>query len=232
MARQMELTSPQVSVYLLGICDHYIMNKFVSIHLQTFEFYLMQEWANLYRFSNKIIETDVGSDDESNTEDKRITIYYGKYLCNICLYDYAFVIKKVLINAHELSMLLGQKNRSQVDRFLFREDNEDNIYVPDEIHPQCKSHIQLYRQKGSKRVVILYKTVQDLREDYNTWTKACSKETELNQKLQKNILKEPILAKACHIDCCVSGYDTVDELDISDDDNNLAMNDSPNNTIL
>ncbi|CAG8732789.1 141_t:CDS:1 [Cetraspora pellucida] len=43
MTGQTELTSPQVSAYLLDIDDHYTSNKFVNIYLQTFKSHLMKE---------------------------------------------------------------------------------------------------------------------------------------------------------------------------------------------
>ncbi|CAG8776969.1 20610_t:CDS:2, partial [Cetraspora pellucida] len=45
---QTELTSPQVSAYLLGIPDHYTPNNFITIHLKTFEIYLTKDEQSMF----------------------------------------------------------------------------------------------------------------------------------------------------------------------------------------
>ncbi|CAG8568188.1 8613_t:CDS:2 [Cetraspora pellucida] len=191
MARQMELTSLQVSAYLL---------------------------AKFHQFPNNTIETDVESDDGLDTEEQVnhnsthksfIISFYNGTLTAINLYvDYQFrafyvigpeqqVINGSLKSTERVVVLYGKE--------LSKKDDEANM----ECYRLC--------------ILMLFKsweTVHDLQE------------TELNQELRRNALKELILAKACHIDHCVPGYDAIDELDLSNDDNNLAMNNASDNTIL
>lgn len=185
-----------------------------------------------------------------------------------------------------LSSQYLRENKSYVDRFFFYggEDINDHIHKTNNIHPQCKTHIQLYRKRGTERVVVLcgkgipkkddkenaeryglcilmlfkpWKTVQDLRENNNSWAIACqaflnspylslclksiiyniellhrcSEKTELDKELRKNAIKNPMLAKACHIDCSVPGYDADDDLFFSNTYINLPY-DAYKNTSL
>ncbi|CAG8744733.1 3719_t:CDS:2 [Dentiscutata erythropus] len=109
-------------------------------------------------------------------------------------------------------------------------------------------------------ILMLFKpweTIQDLLENYDSWAKACqafldssylsprlksiiynikllykcSEETALDRELRKNALKDPILAKAHRIDRSDPGYNTYNELDLSDNDE-LPINNTLSNNIL
>jgi hypothetical protein len=141
IAGQMELTSPQVSAYLLGITDHYTPSKFASIYIETFESYLTKEWAQ-YQTENSMATGTLENDTQSSTETRydseeeevggqgaesflmshsgtrmvatNIRVDYqfrGEELRGICLYDYISTINKIPINAYQLSALAEQEKR-------------------------------------------------------------------------------------------------------------------------
>lgn len=139
IAGQMELTSPQVSSYLLGLSDHYTPCKFVSIHLETFEHHLIKELTN-YRDNNPIInciiperpedeemahhssELHENPDMESfviSSSDNRVMLtnlrvdyqFRGILLHAMCLYDYAATMTKIQLNSRQLTMFQNQDAR-------------------------------------------------------------------------------------------------------------------------
>ncbi|RHZ45130.1 hypothetical protein Glove_689g7 [Diversispora epigaea] len=95
-----------------------------------------------------------------------------------------------------------QGNSLAQDRFYFRggDITDNQKFSSINIHPQCKSHIQIHCKRKSERIVVLqgkgipkksdlenaeyyslciltlfkpWETVHDLRENYNSWTEAC-----------------------------------------------------------
>ncbi|RHZ44335.1 hypothetical protein Glove_739g7 [Diversispora epigaea] len=94
---QTELTSPQVSAYLLGINDHYTPNKFISIYLKTFTSYLTKEWIKYQNSTECNCESDdeLDTNDEQNNQDMTtetfvISTFNGKLMATNLRMNYQF----------------------------------------------------------------------------------------------------------------------------------------------
>lgn len=181
IAGQKELTGPQVSAYLLGIPDHYTPCRFVTLHLDTFEFFLRMEWAKHQGETNDTEEDESNDDDEcdlTNTKesesfpipqsgDKFLAVnlrvdykFRGPALRNMCLYDYTAAVYKVEIKNRDSSFLAEQSTRegaARVDRFLFRggETECDETCNHEGFHPQHRTHIQIQCKHGKEKLVVL-----------------------------------------------------------------------------
>ncbi|CAG8602697.1 2590_t:CDS:2 [Cetraspora pellucida] len=218
MAGQTEFTSPQVSAYLLGITDHYTPTKFSYIHLQTFEHYLVKECDQelldesvlISSFNNKLTAANLHVDYQ----------FRNTALKNMCLYDYA-------------------KGNGRVDRFLFHgtKNNNSQIQLHNNSHPQFETHIQTHRSRGTERVVVLSGKGIPKKKDITNSERydlscqeflnsstllsrlksiinniellhRCSEESTLVRELKRN---SPILAKVQHTNRFIENFDSDDE---------------------
>ncbi|CAG8662930.1 22092_t:CDS:10, partial [Cetraspora pellucida] len=94
---QSEITSPQVLAYLLGIPDHYIPNKFASIHLQFLEFYFTKECKKQYQTFTKVFDE---SDDDFNDDLDTDNIQNAQNLLNESFLVTFYNNKLTAINFH------------------------------------------------------------------------------------------------------------------------------------
>ncbi|CAG8715462.1 7039_t:CDS:10, partial [Cetraspora pellucida] len=204
---QTELTSPQVSAYLLGINDHYTPNTFVSLHLQSFEDYLMMEWKkHIQNFNKDLDEFNDCSDtnyDQNNQYYKNesfMITFFNNNLTAINLHvNYQFRVHRR--KGTERVVVLCNKRVSKITDIENTECYACQTFLDGlAISPCIKSIIS--------NIELLHK---------------CSEETALNRELRKSALDNSILVKACHINC---GYDINDQHLFSDIDDDLLDNDT------
>jgi hypothetical protein len=147
MAGQMELTSPQVSAYLLNINDHYTPCKFASLYIEAFESYLSKELerhrSEAYGDHHPAGDQDTTSmltlmcsNDENSlysatesflinsSEEQLMPVnrrvdyqFRGNSLTGMCLYDYTATINKIKFDFHKFATPLEQISDQERTRF-------------------------------------------------------------------------------------------------------------------
>ncbi|CAG8661901.1 17086_t:CDS:2 [Cetraspora pellucida] len=139
-------------------------------------------------------------------------------------------------------MLANQSTRNGnecIDHFLFQgyESNDDFK------HPQCNTHIQLHRKRGTERIIILNACKIFLNNpllsprlrniiDNIELIHRCSEESDLDREFKKKAKNDPLFTKIQRITRSAPEYNSEDEYFSSDNDNAHPLPQDPENNLI